>query len=205
LDGAQVEDSFSTNRELQITFTPPIKDIDQLVIPFRTRLYANTHSFRSYLFSPDSENPLNVSEHVTVGSWTVVTDDVLDRLLSKVSAVPRVFSPDGDGICDYTVIEFILAKVREPREIEIKIFDLKGILVRDLGGGRLLSASAYLHPGMGDLGSYAADRLWEIAPGYWDGTDEEGDRVPPGIYLYQVKACVDEGEEIRGGTVTVAY
>ena len=43
------------------------------------------------------------------------------------------------------------------------------------------------------------------APGYWDGRDDEGDVVPPGIYLVRVKARLDRGDEIRIRPVAVAY
>lgn len=196
-EGVQVERVQSTNRELQITFAEPIKDVDSLEVSFRTRLYGNTHRFRSYVYGPGSENPLNVSEYTQGGaSWTVVVDQVLSEALLEVRAVPHVFSPNGDGVCDYTVIEFVLTKVQEPRAVDIQIFDPSGVMVRDLPVGRL-TAGAYLHP--------RSVGLETQAPGYWDGKDENGDRVPPGIYLYRVKADMDQGEAIQGGTVVVAY
>ena len=42
-------------------------------------------------------------------------------------------------------------------------------------------------------------------PGYWNGKDEDGELVPPGIYVYQVIAETDEGDVVEGGTVVVAY
>ena len=43
----------------------------------------------------------------------------------------------------------------------------------------------------------------EVSP--WDGTDQEGDLVLPGIYLYRVRLEADSGDEVRVGTVAVVY
>ena len=34
---------------------------------------------------------------------------------------------------------------------------------------------------------------------------DDGDKVAPGVYLYQVIADTDDGEKIEGGSVVVAY
>ena len=39
----------------------------------------------------------------------------------------------------------------------------------------------------------------------WDGTDDSGERVAPGIYLYQISLDADNGTEELLGTVSVVY
>ena len=39
----------------------------------------------------------------------------------------------------------------------------------------------------------------------WDGTDDAGKLVPPGVYVYRVSVDADKGEADEIGTVHVAY
>ena len=39
----------------------------------------------------------------------------------------------------------------------------------------------------------------------WDGRDQDGFTVPPGVYLYQVEVEADAGTSRRQGVVSVAY
>ena len=180
-----------------------MSDIDQLRIPFHARSHSNSHEFRVFLFSPGSDNPVNVAESVGLDestgepfSWAVVPTTSPEEALSSVGANPRVFTPNGDDINDDTVIEFILSKVDTPRDLGLRIFDLRGALVRDLKPAPL-AAGVYLRlTGNGGRG---------IVPGYWDGRDDEGRLVPPGNYIYRVRVELDAGDETAAGVVGVAY
>ena len=70
------------------------------------------------------------------------------------------------------------------------------IEIRDLAGRRVREVYA----GEDDLGHHQHA---------WDGTDEVGKIVPPGVYLYRVFAHADEKKEreqvTRFGTIHVAY
>jgi hypothetical protein len=113
-----------------------------------------------------------------------------------VRANPPVFSPNGDGINDDTVIEFILSKADTPRNVAIQIFDLKGGVVNDLRV-EPLAAGTYLRPqGSGPV---------QESPGYWDGRDSTGRFVPPGLYIYQVKVDLNTGIEVKSGVVALVY
>jgi hypothetical protein len=193
----------STQDALELTFSEPVRDIDQLLIPFRARSHANSHEFRVFLFSPGSDNPVNVAESVgldeTTGdpfSWAVVPTTSRKDALSSVRANPSVFTPNGDDINDDTVIEFILSKVDTPRDLGMSIFDLRGALVRDLKPAPL-AAGVYLR--LGPRG------LQGVVPGHWDGRDDEGRLVPPGNYIYRVQVELDAGSETATGVVGVVY
>ena len=186
----------STQRHLTLTFAEPLAEAMGLEIPFLTRTHASAHEFRAALFSPGSQNPLNAAENRgrdpetdEPWSWSVATSTTREDALSQVRAEPPVITPNGDGINDRTVIEFILSVVDRPRRVSIRIFDLGGRPVRDLSPPPV-AAGAYLGPG---------------APGTWDGTDAAGRTVPPGLYLYRVEADLDTGNETRSGVVAVAY
>ncbi|MCY3735202.1 MAG: discoidin domain-containing protein [Gemmatimonadaceae bacterium] len=192
----------STQDALELAFSEPLRDVDQLRIPFRARSHANSHEFRMFLFSPGSDNPVNVAESVGMDestgelfSWAVVPTTSPDDALSSVRANPSVFTPNGDDINDDTVIELILSKVDTPRDLGVRIFDLRGTLVRDLKPAPL-AAGVYLRLVSGARG---------IVPGYWDGRDDEGRLVPPGNYIYRVQVELDAGTETATGVVGVVY
>ncbi|MFO7653002.1 MAG: gliding motility-associated C-terminal domain-containing protein [Candidatus Krumholzibacteriia bacterium] len=90
-----------------------------------------------------------------------------------VRVVPNVATPNGDGAND--TIDFLVANsdLTAPR---VEIFDLSG---------RRLFTTDRILPGR---------RL------RWDGTDEDGDPVPPGAYLYRV---IDGGRTVAAGTCGV--
>ena len=186
LDGAGM-----TARGLEIPFDPPLRQDAQLVIHFRTTMYSISHAFYAQLLGPGSENPLNVAEDTREGgTWLVSAPQVLDRVLLDVGAMPRIFTPNGDGSNDGTTIAFTLAKV-EDVHVSVRIFSPGGALLRDLYQGRL------------PAGRY--DGSSSLSPGRWDGTDDSGELLPPGVYFYQVEVEGDEGDERWVGTVGIAY
>jgi hypothetical protein len=203
LDG-RVKEWQSTHRELRLTFTEPLNDVSQLVIPFQARSYANVHEFRAFLFSPGSENPLNVEQNADsdptledgVYSWSTITTTSTDNALTEARANPEVFTPNGDGINDATNIGFILSKAEIPRAVTIQIFDLSGRIVRDLKPEPLVAGS-YLNSSGAGAG--------RASPGYWDGTDAAGKVVSPGLYLYRIEVDLDTGDEVQSGVVAVVY
>ena len=111
--------------------------------------------------------------------------------MSQVRPVPQTFSPNGDGINDETAIEFTLARVSEPQVVEVDIFDVQGRPVRalyaaTLSAGEYVSASASV-------------------PGLWDGRNDAGELVVPGLYLVRVRLLLEREEESLLRVVAVVY
>ena len=188
--------------DLDILFEPPLSSTDGTEIPFQilvhSALYTDTHEFRAALFSPGSENPQNIRENLVDGaSWDVVVTDVVAKDLLNVRAHPRVFTPNGDGVNDFTVIEFTLTKVAAPRRVDVEIFDLSGRRVNRLNTERLVGGR-YVHPLLNKEQA-------RFVPGFWDGMDASGELVPPGIYLFTVKANLDNGDATAAGVVHLVY
>ena len=188
--------------DLDILFEPPLSSTDGTEIPFQilvhSALYTDTHEFRAALFSPNSENPQNIRENLVDGaSWDVVVTDVVAKDLLNVRAHPRVFTPNGDGVNDFTVIEFTLTKVAAPRRVDVEIFDLSGRRVGRLNAERLVGGR-YVHP-------LLDKEQARFVPGFWDGMDASGELVPPGIYLFTVKANLDNGDATAAGVVHLVY
>ena len=188
--------------DLDILFEPPLSSGDGPEIAFQvlvhSALYTDTHEFRAALFSPNSENPQNIRENSVDGaSYGVVVTDVVAKNLLNVRAHPRVFTPNGDGVNDFTVIEFTLTKVAAPRRVDVELFDLSGRRVSRLNAERLIGGR-YVHPLLNKEQA-------RFVPGFWDGMDESGELVPPGIYLFTVKANLDNGDETAAGVVHLVY
>jgi len=174
--------------------------IDTLHISFNTMLYKSSHTFEAFLYNAnmnDGAGGIRVWENKELGSNTVTVDKYLKKVLMDVKAVPKVLTPNGDNKNDFTVFEFTLAKVET--NVMIKIFNTDGSLVTVVNEKLCIP------------GDYSAEKSAagiteaRTLPGYWDGKDEDGELVPPGIYIYQVIADTDEGGVVEGGTVVVAY
>ena len=98
-------------------------------------------------------------------------------LIRNLEIIPGAFTPNGDGINETARIQFTVVKVED--DPEVTIYDLAGSPMRVL------------------------DRNTK---GYsWDGRDSGGKRVPPGIYICQVKLAVDIGDRIAYRTINVVY
>ena len=106
------------------------------------------------------------------------------RLVYRVSATPAVFTPNGDGINDYTTISYDLLYLTGQAPVALRIYDLARNQVAELpaagsGSGR------FLHP--------------------WDGRDTQGALLLPGVYILQVEVETDSGTELSSSVVTIAY
>jgi len=118
----------------------------------------------------------------------VRTGDLGAQLVARLRVDPQLITPNGDGVNDVSRFRFQLHEVSQPRELRVSIFDLTGRQVRDLGPGQVVRGV------FGEEGDVV-----------WDGTDDSGERVAPGIYLYQISLDADNGTEELLGTVSVVY
>jgi hypothetical protein len=104
-------------------------------------------------------------------------------VLGSVTA-PAAFSPNGDGVGDQWALSLILLKLVAPARVALEVYDLSGRRVAQAWAGELSAGEATLS---------------------WDGRDQVGEPVPPGIYLYRVRVEADEGASERHGIVGVVY
>ena len=194
-EGVTEEDMSILGDGLEIKFAEPWKSDGTLEVSFVARLLTGQFVFATQLFGPGEEDALNSEENILDGSWKVRATGASGPMLSMLRLNPGVITPNGDDINDATVVEFTLSRVIEPQDMEISILDLSGRVIRQLES-RLVGGQ-YLRP--------PVSRDPSGAPGYWDGRDEEGSIVPPGIYLVRVRAVLGREEEIRVRPVAVAY
>lgn len=118
------------------------------------------------------------------GDVLAVRTPMSGQLISDVQLSSNVLTPNGDGINDQVLIEYDVRNVEGNAEVAVNVFDLTGRLVRRIGNELTRSGS------------------FGIA---WDGRDEGGVLVSPGIYMYQVELDVDGGSKMATGIVSVAY
>ena len=175
----------------------------QLQLRFRARLLTNQFSFSTRLFSPEAAISLDAEEDDASDpdtgvpySYSVRALDAIGPILDQVRTNPPVFTPNGDNINDHTIVEFVLSRISVPQEIDVDIFDLGGRLVRQLDTGALRGGQYVRPPAAGDPA---------LSPGFWDGRDDDGTLVVPGLYLVRVRAQLDQGDETVVGSVAVVY
>lgn len=106
------------------------------------------------------------------------------NLLINVGADPAVVTPNGDGQNDTSTIRFDVTDLTSGGDVTVRVYDLSGRLVRTV-----------------DEASYSSGRYARS----WDGTNEEGSLVTPGIYIYTINVDADAGDAARSGTIAVAY
>jgi flagellar hook assembly protein FlgD len=103
---------------------------------------------------------------------------------------PNPFTPNNDGINDALELSYDVTAITRAAEVTIRIFDLSGRRVRELYRSDDLSGhyDASLQPAL-----------------RWDGTDDDGNLVPPGIYVLWVEVEGDARSGQRVRTIAVAY
>ena len=107
------------------------------------------------------------------------------RPLDDFSITPNPFTPNGDDINDQANIEVLVVKLSAAREATVSIFDL--------GGRRVWEQQQMVSSGLASIA--------------WNGTDNGGNLVAPGIYICQFKLAVDNdnANTVLSRLVHVAY
>ena len=134
---------------------------------------------------PQGVEGSDASEEIGTNQLRVVARaSSLGSVLAKVEAQPAVFTPQGDGVNDEVQIGYTLFRLLETAEVEVEVFTLSG---------KRVYHSSLTRQGAG---------RHRVA---WDGRDDQGQLVGPGLYLVRVEVKTDEGREAQVQTMAVVY
>ena len=163
---------------------------DQLIeLKFESSVFRQSTRFD--IFLQDSNQDESVRQRVDPGDATdqiasntnIVSLPVSRDLLANMSLSSKAITPNGDGINDELTLEIALVNVLAPRPLRLRLYDLAGRPVYDRGED-----------------SRAGQRKL-----VWDGRDNRGDRVAPGLYVLEVLVEGDAGDEQVQALISVAY
>ena len=106
-----------------------------------------------------------------------------ENLVTNFKVEPNPFTPNGDDVNDEVVVTFDVQRLLTPKPVYLEIFDLNGRHLRLIE--RHLPSGGYSQQ--------------------WDGRDDAGQIVPPGLYLLRISTEADRAGEAQTRIVSVAY
>ena len=201
IDGVDVSDAFPPQIQSDriLVSLPRMQGGDDtfklIEVEFDSRVVRYGTEFQGWIFDSQGDG---VKQLIEPGDATVDfpgnalgvrTAGLGADLLTEVSVLPNPFTPNGDGINDVARFQFQLHEVSIPRALTLRLYDLSGRLVRQLDRQSAIR---------GLFGERPDDPVW-------DGLDQGGALVAPGIYFYRISLDTDEGTEEKLGTISVAY
>ena len=169
---------------------PETDRLKQVEVDFEVKVLRFGAEFASWVFA--SDDPDGVRQQVKAGNATFrhsgdvlsVRTQVGGALLVGAQVRPNPFTPNGDGINDAMLLSFDVREVVARRPLVVEIYDLSGRLLRRLAGEEVRTGTVQKQ---------------------WDGLDESGALVAPGMYIYRIELETDEGTQEKVGSVAVAY
>lgn len=176
----------ATEDTLRVRLRRPVSSADSLEVTFKNTILVYGTSFNALAYASwmAGSLPQKVEEE-RLGDLTVKGSMVsLGRVLGDVAVSCNPFTPNGDGENDSTTITFKIFGTVRPVPVSVTVYEVSGRMVR---------------------------KLWEMEVGNgeygvsWNGKDEEGNIVPPGVYLFRVLVRGDEKRFQYVGQVSVVY
>ena len=128
--------------------------------------------------------PVGSEDLTAVDNNLAVRIAIRGSLLGQLQVTPEVFTPNGDGINDAAAVHFEVLRLGVGAPLRVEIRDLSG---------RFIAAA------------FADDRASGRFAAAWDGRDDNGAVVAPGIYLVRVLLDTNVGSEAKTSLVSVAY
>lgn len=190
IDGLDVEPSAveTTDDGFRLRLPAGARNPGQVEIRFDATVFQRTR-FHGVLEGADGS--LDLRQAVDPGDAApglgvdsdVVSLPVNDVLVANLALSTPVLTPNGDGVHDEAVLSFDALKLTSPRSITATVLDVGGRIVRQLQR-------------RGQAGHYDIP---------WDGRDDSGQRVPPGIYLMHLQIDGDAARRSATRTVAVVY
>ena len=188
VDGEPAEVVIDTLAQgFRATFPRRIRSRQLVELRFTAPIYLQATRFDAFL--EDSQkaqrqlvDPGDAAAQVESSS-NVVRLPIADQLFAGLSFSPALITPNGDGINDQLLISFDLINVLSARPLHLRLYDLSGrpLFTQERNG-------------------QAGHITWS-----WDGSDQYGQRVPPGLYIAELHVAGDAGDRNVRRIVAVAY
>ena len=175
---------------LTIFLANPVAQNEEIRVGLRTTLFTVSEKLLGEVFErSDSEvrqviDEGNATDEIATDQLQVVTEDNVPEAIADLLVEPRAFTPNGDGNNDELIIRYTLYGVIDT-DVEIGIFTVDGRLVRKI--------------------SKDGQRAGVNAPVMWNGRDESGSLLAPGLYLCQVETETSRGRFATTTPISIAY
>ncbi len=119
------------------------------------------------------------------GSLTLRLETEGDELpLLDNFTASKTVTPNGDGVNDAFILLYSLLKLVHPVPVRLEIYDLNGRRVRQV------------YRGEETIGTHRHA---------WDGRDDSGRLLTPGLYIYELRVDSDREIERRHGVIGVVH
>jgi len=165
----------TSGQTLRITF-------DALVTVYGTTFFGKVFDSQSGELGqdviPGDATPASLTDKLSIQG------ELHKELVLDLETDPPAFSPNGDGINDELEVSYILLRALTPVPVELTLYDLSGRTVRQLQTGDVVNGPQTFT---------------------WNGQDDSGQLVPPGLYILKLSVDTDTGSEQQTHLVGVAY
>ena len=149
---------------------------DSVEVLFTAQVTTNATLFEAWA-GDSQQNVRQGVEPLEPRSMIVFVPEVAGGVLLRHVQVTPIVTPNGDGVNDEARINFIVVQVEGNPNVDI--YDLTGSHLRTLD--------------LGDTG-FA-----------WDGRDDAGAVLPPGVYVCRIQMEADSGDQSVYRTIRLAY
>ena len=167
------------------------RTLDLIEIDFKAQVFQYGTVFAGRVF--DSTQPYEVAQAVVSGDVDVQNDsatlqvvlaDVGIESIGRMELVSPICTPNSDGVNDEVRLEYDLLNLAGAARVDIDLCDLSG--------RKLWTIDRIAH----SSGRFAVA---------WDGRDDSGLLLPPGIYLLRLAVETDEGRDRVSRIVSLVY
>ena len=172
-----------------VTFPQSLRDNDLVELRFAAQVFQQSTPFVLFIQDARTEDasrqrvdPGDATDQVA-SSTNVVGLPVARDLLLNVVFDTAVLTPNGDGINDALAVRADVINILEPRPWHLRLYDL--------AGHALVERSQAVTAGAQDF--------------TWDGRDQAGQLVPPGLYVLELYLDGDAHQQRIRRVVSVVY
>ena len=141
-------------------------------IALSTRIFLLAQPFTIEVFDseqkslPQHVEPGDASEEISTGSLRVIGSPTSEaHLIQSFSLSAPALTPNGDGVNDRLEIRYELMRLSQPIPVHLRVYCLDGRRVASFSLASQISGAHQVT---------------------WDGRDEQGASLPPGIYLLEL-------------------